>query len=443
MSIRGRRLGLAVALFAPPLVLAGRGPAPAAALVVASVAVITAGLLLVDDLMRRSALAAVSAPVALLLLYGTGLLWAEAAEPGLSALAFLVGAVAIRAWWPRAPESAGRACVEGAGGGLALLALALLTESATAAARLHVRHPVLLDSLFAPRHGLLFWTPALTAGVLGLATLAARGRKAALGGLTGLGAMALANAFLRPWWSGGFANARVLPALPLLAIGLGVPLEAVRLSARRRPLRLLAGAGALLVGWNLLLMAQYRAEMIPRDDTVAFPAVAENAARLVSAAVGTPAAWPANWVFAARERVPPARYDLLGGRDLLASLPAQIDLGDLDTSAALLGEGWSVRHACGTALCREVEGRARMFLPVVDPRPAWMRVRAQGAGTLRVSLNGTQVATGVLDERPRDVVAALPRERLRGGTNQVEFALSPGGHALIAAVRLVPAPEAP
>src|SRR6185369_3711987 len=170
---------------------------------------------------------------------------------------------------------------------------------------------------------------------------------------------------------------RFLPALSLFALGLATVLDLVQRVARRRPLRLAALAGGGLVAWNLLFMAQYRAEIIPRDDTVSFPAVAENSARLLSGMTGAPTAWPANWIFAARQGLPAARYDLLAGQDVLADGPAPIDVGDLG-SEAWLGEGWSVRHPCGASVCREVEGRARLFLPVVDVRPAAVSVHAQG-----------------------------------------------------------------
>jgi hypothetical protein len=260
--------------------------------------------------------------------------------------------------------------------------------------------------------------------------------------LVALGVLALASAILRPWWAGGVGNARVLPALPLLALGLAILADGARAMARDRPLRVLAGAGALLVAWNLLFMAQYRAEMIPRDDTVSFPAVAENAALLLASAAGAPNAWPANWLFAARTGLPAARYDRLGGRDLLAAVPVVIDIGDLDSDAALLAEGWSVRHPCAGAVCREVEGRARILLPVVDPRDVELRVRALGTGTLRVRLEGA-TATAALHSTFEDVVLPLGRESFRAGANAVVLEVSPGGQALVDGLALLPRAGAP
>ena len=185
-------------------------------------------------------------------------------------------------------------------------------------------------------------------------------------------------------------------------------------------------------------MAQYRAELIPRDDTVSFPAVAENSARLLAETTGAPTAWPANWIFAAHRDLPVARYDLLGGQDVLADGPTRIDVGDRESEAAWLGGGWSVRHPCGASVCREVEGRAVVYLPFVDPRPATVLVHAQGSGTLRLVLNGREVAQGPLASAFAEVGASADRGSLERGPNELVLEVSPGGQALVDAVRIVP-----
>jgi hypothetical protein len=224
----------------------------------------------------------------------------------------------------------------------------------------------------------------------------------------------------------------------VFALGLATMLDLLRTSAERRPLRVAAGAGALLVAWNLLLMAQYRAELIPRDDTVSFPAVAENSARLLSGTTGAPTAWPANWIFAARRHLPVARYDLLAGQDVLADGPTRVDVGGLESEAGRLGGGWSVRHPCGASVCREVEGRALVFLPLVDVRPATVRVHAAGSGTLRLLLNGRPFAQASLASAFSDVAATADRARLERGPNELVLEISPGGQALVDAVRIIP-----
>jgi hypothetical protein len=430
-----RSSALLAAVALPPFVLWASGRAAAGWPVLAAIAAVSAGLLLLERGLGDGGFREVAVPTAIAVLYGTGLLWYEVVEPGPGALLFLFGAALARAGGRRLdrPALAGAA---GAVMGAVLLGLGLLGE-ALRDPRVVVATPLLLDSLFSSRHGLLFWTPVLTAALLGLLARAARGRADAWGALGAIATMAAVNACLRPWWSGGLGNERFAAALPLFALGLAVVLDGLRRTALRRPLRLAAVAGAALVAWNLLLMAQYRAETIPRDDTVSFPVVAENSARLVSAAVGAPTAWPANWIFARRHALPPGRFDLLAGQDVLAAGARPIDIGDLATDGALLAEGWSVRHPCGPDVCREVEGRARLLLPVVDPRAAEVWIRAMGAGTLQVAVNGRPLAAAVLAGEFTEVGGRLAEGALHRGPNEVVLDVGTDGRALVDGVRIV------
>jgi hypothetical protein len=408
---------------------------------VASILAISASLAILERDLRTAGLALVSVPTGILALYGTGLVWHEVVEPDPTALALVAGTLLVRAWSHGVGRARAAAVASGGVLGIVLASLALGAE-VVAGGHPSLARPALLDSLFSSRHGLLFWAPLLTIAVFGLALRARRGHRDAAGALSALGVLALVNASLRPWWSGGLGNARFLPALPLFALGLATALDLLRTTAQRRPLRVAALAGALLVAWNLLLMAQYRTELIPRDDTVSFPAVAENSARLLAEMAGAPTAWPANWIFAAEHKLPVARYDRLAGQDVLADGPMRIEVGDLDTEA-WLGGGWSVRHPCGLLVCREVEGRARLFLPVVDVRPADVLVRAQGSGTLRLILNRRHLAQGLLSDRFAELGATADGGWLVRGPNELVLEVSPGGRALVDAVRVVPLERAP
>jgi hypothetical protein len=434
----GRTAGVLTVAALPPLALvaAGRTSAPPLP-VLASILAIAIGLAILERALREAGRASVSVAASLLTLYGTGLLWHEVVQPGLTGLTFVAGAFLMRAWRPRVERDRVPALASGGALAVAIVVVVLLSE-VVAGNRLSTARPAPLDSLFSSRHGLFFWTPLLTLAIFGLVRRAIRGHRDAAGALSALAVLALVNASLRPWWSGGFANARFVPALPLFALGLSELLDLVRATARRRPLRMAALAGALLVAWNLLLMAQYRAELIPRDDTVSFPAVAENSARLLAGMAGAPTAWPANWIFAARGDLPAARYDLLGGQDVLADGPLRIDVGDLESEAAWLGAGWSVRHPCGSSVCREVEGRAQLLLPVADLRPATVRVSAQGSGTLRLLLNGRPFAQASLAPAFAEVGATADASGLRPGPNELVLEVSPGGQAQVDEVRVAP-----
>ena len=63
---------------------------------------------------------------------------------------------------------------------------------------------------------------------------------------------------------------RSLTWAPFLLPGMAQCFERARAFATRRPERVLAGAGALLVLWNILFMEQYRRRLLPSDDTVSF-----------------------------------------------------------------------------------------------------------------------------------------------------------------------------
>jgi hypothetical protein len=301
-----------------------------------------------------------------------------------------------------------------------------------------------LDGLFSSWSGLLFWSPILWLAVYGCVRERGSGTSEAL--LPVLVVAAAVGAVTPD--DGPYPGMLFAPVLPLLAVGLGRALAAIRDSARRHPLRAVAAGIAVLAAGNALLMGQYRDGRIPRDDTVAFPRVARNAAATVSGAVGSPNAWPANWIFAARHDVSPARYDLLGGVSLFGRVTpggaprggrgeAVLDVGHLPTDEAVLRGGWSVRHPCGAGVCRAVEGRAGVLAPIRDPLAADLSVAAEGAGTLRVEVNGVAVLETPLAGAEVHTVR-LPAARFRRGLNSIALTVSPGGRALVDRITFTP-----
>jgi hypothetical protein len=301
---------------------------------------------------------------------------------------------------------------------------------------LHLRRPALLETFFSSRHGLLYWTPILWAGFLGFAPMLVRWRRTALLLLLPVALLSYVNASSGDWWAGGsYSNRRFDSVLPFLAVGWAASLAVLRRVAARWPGAVLSTAGAGLALWNALFMEQYRRGAIPRDDTVYFARVAENSADLFATAFGSPVAWPANWLFALRHGLPPDRYDLMVGKYLFFmqnNLGGVIDVGaDPGLDAALLGEGWGVRAPCGDAVCRAVEGRARLFAALLAPEELELTVRAAGAGPLRVAVNGTEVVEGVLQDGLDDFTAHVPRERWRSGLNEVALQTTPGGAAQV------------
>jgi hypothetical protein len=297
-----------------------------------------------------------------------------------------------------------------------------------------------LDGLFSSWSGLLFWSPVLWLGLAGCLREGPARRAAALGPALLVAAAVGAVTFD----SGPYRGARFAPVLPLLALGLARALDGIRSLTLHRPLVPVATGIAALAAWNALLMGQYRDGRIPRDDTVSFPRIAQNAAATVSATVGSPTAWPANWIFAARHHVRATRYDLLGGVDLFgpvargAALPrgplgyeGVIDVGHLPTDEALLEGGWSVRHPCGVEVCRAVLGTAGLVAPIREPRDVDVMLSAAGAGTVTMAVNGVPVLVAPLTAGVQAHFVRLPRARLRRGLNAIVLTMPPGGGALV------------
>lgn len=398
---------------------------------VAAMAGAAGGLAVLYGPLRDVASRAAARAACVLLLCGTALGWAVTVAPHRAAGAFLLSAVAV--WWSR--RAWGRRWMAAHVAG-AFLLFGLALGVALAAEQAPLRPPRFGETLFSSRGGLLFWNPLLWAGLLGLPSLWRREPRWTAGLAAGLAGGVLVLSCWPAEASGPWAAARWLPLLPLLAPGLAASLDGLAKTAARSPARLLAGAGALLVAWNLLFMEQYRSGRLPRDATVSFAVVAENNAALLSRLVGSPPAWPANWVFAWRHELPPDRFDLVAGKRLPAADDGsrEIDVGDLGTDAALLLEGWSVRHPCGDAVCRDVEGRARMLAPLEEPRPFDVSVLAAGEGQLSVAVNGVTLGVQALTPTlaPLRFATAAPGRRL----NEVSLAVAPGGRARVDRVRL-------
>ena len=456
---------------------------------IASLAYGVAGLLLIYSLLAASVQRAAAFWTVGLLLYATFLYWYMVHEAVMShAPSFFMAALVLRIWWagraelswPRAtalgltiglaatvrwqngvllllpaltlletlrhrsasgrPAALGRALVQGpailvafALGALpqmlawkAVFGQYLLDDPPHGSDFLRLDHPYLLETFFSSRHGLLYWTPVLWLAFLGFIPFIRRARRTALSLLLPLLIMTYVNVCSGDWWAGGsFSNRRFDSALPLLACGLAYALDALLTAVRRRPGRLLVAAAACLVLWNHLFMLQYRRNLIPRDDVVSFARVARNNAGLLAQAVGTPLAWPANWIFAWRHDLPVAQYDLAVGKYLFYrqnNLEGVIDLGDPAVDPALLDAGWTRLRPCGPgAVCRSVREHARVFAPLDVPETLDVAVHARGRGTLSMAVNRRPVAELPLANELQALRVRVPAELWRRELNEIAF----------------------
>ncbi len=252
-------------------------------------------------------------------------------------------------------------------------------------------HPLgVLESLWSPLGGLAYRSPVSWLGALGVGLHARRGGVGST--LGAAAALVVLGVSVLPRGVPLGRDPAMVGVLVALTPGIAILLSTIRALGRRHPMRLLWIGTAALSVWNLLFMEQYRREMIPRDNTVAFPRIASNNAALVARALGSPIGWPANWLFAEESAVPVAAYDRLAFRRLFAPEDERrrtvIDVGDVTTEGGYLVDGWSVRHGCGDAVCREVEGRGRLLVTLEEPEPVGLHLRLEGEGALTVTLNG-------------------------------------------------------
>jgi hypothetical protein len=289
--------------------------------------------------------------------------------------------------------------------------------------------PFLLETLFSSRHGLLFWTPALWLAYLGLGLLLVRRPALALPLALPVAAMTYVNACAGDWWAGGsFSNRRFDSALPLLAFGLAASIEALLSLLAARPGLALGAIALPLAVWNVGVLEQERQGLVPAGDAVSFAERTEHTARLLGGAVGSPPAWPANWLFAWQTGRPASQYDVLVGRYLFYrqnNLGGLVDLGSAGDEA-LLGEGWGPAETWDGASARALIGRARLFAPLDEPEDLRITVRVAGGSELRVSVNGR--AAGTVSPGPSwaEHTVATPAALWRRNLNEVVLEAGPG-----------------
>lgn len=228
--------------------------------------------------------------------------------------------------------------------------------------------------------------------------------------------------------------------IPFLLPGMAWSFMRIQDLATRKPAWVITGVGLLMTLWNLLFMEQYRTRLIPSDDTVSFPQVTANSAALLSHNVGTPAAWPANWIFAMRLAGPMDQWDAVASRRLFSDPTAAIsiiELGDDATPFApdlpLLMEGFGQRRTCGQGWCRDLDGAGRILLPIQNAgqKDFIINVRARGSANLTLSMEDAPGSTVALSDELVDATLRVPGRVLRPGLNVLSLRTADGGRATI------------
>jgi hypothetical protein len=304
-------------------------------------------------------------------------------------------------------------------------------------------------TLFSPRQGLLPHAPLFAVSLLGLGLLLRSPGTRTLAGasLAALALLALVNGAVYDWWGWGFGARRYTVALPLFAIGLGGFVDRARALLRRHEKRLPAvvvgGVVLLPLLFNLQLCREYsKGNLDPGDRSSTrhiYGAVATGFLRDLSASVGNPLSFPANWAYAFRWGVEADRYDRLHGAHLLddnhvganphsPTLKEQLNLADGYAKDFLLS-GWGepgVHHGVRSLALRDLTGRLLVPLNVTKAVRLTLRGRPVVAGTvLRLRFNGQEIFRETLGPGWQTVNGLVPRRAIRRGGNELELIHEP------------------
>lgn len=286
-----------------------------------------------------------------------------------------------------------------------------------------------IDTLFSSWHGFLSWTPVAYLAVIGTMGYLRREWRWA--------AATLAILFLTAWingstqdWAGGwsFGGRRFSSALAMLAPGLAIVIE----FTLRRPLVALAPLVAAALWWNHLLMVQYTAGMLPKDEPVAFGRIVRQQAELLTRSpYWYPFAFPANVWFAWREGVPVDKYDVLSPVTPGPSFSLTFDRH----AEAFLLSGWEVPGGDDWGPSWWIGGSpATMAIPLaLEEGDVTIRVRTRTRfeeppvrALMALDVNGREVGrftAGLPDAATSEFVipAAEARTLFRRGFNQMSF----------------------
>ena len=294
---------------------------------------------------------------------------------------------------------------------------------------LHLWDSRWIDTLFSSWHGFLSWSPVAYVALAGTFAYLRREWRWAASALLILLLTAWINGATQDWAGGwSFGGRRFSSALVMLAPGLAVVIEFVR----RRPLVALAPLVVAALWWNHLLMVQYTAGMLPKDEPVSFGRIVRQQAELhTRSPYWYPFAFPANLWFAWRQGVPVDKYDVLSPETPKATFSLAFDR----VAERFLLSGWDVPGGDDWGSCWWIGGTPATLavpldLPVGD---VTIRVRARTRfeeppvrATMAVDVNGREVGrfvAGLPDATTSEVVVSADTARavFRRGFNEVGF----------------------
>jgi hypothetical protein len=294
-------------------------------------------------------------------------------------------------------------------------------------------HPQIVDILWSSRNGLLSWSPVLYLAAIGLVMFAVAFPSVGVPSLVAVAIMTYFNSTIQDWWgSDGFGGRRFDGIIPMLCLGAASFITYAAAVTRRHPLRALAAGAGVLVIWNLTLMSAAHDGAFRIGTTVSYGDTFAAQGRAFHRWFGNPFSYPASLLFALRNRVPPASYDLLRTNRFLADplRPyGRIDIGSDD--GWLLEDGWHGPEHEGSVTFRWAASPAQVIVPLDRSAALTVQVRMHSFAfpsappqTLTIAVNGHSFGPVAVHETWDTLEFATDADAWRGGVNRLrlEFA---------------------
>ena len=375
-----------------------------------------AGLIAIQERLRREFPPVVATLTTLLLFGGTSLLWSmttatafadAAAFAAVSALLFLASRLRLAA-------------------GAVVWILVVMTPWFL---KRLTGDPGGSGALFSSSQGFLSLTPVAYLAVIGSVFYLRRNPLWAIAAFAVLSIWVVgANGLLPGGGMAAFPHG-LTSALALFAPGLAVVID----FARRRPLVAVVPLILLALANNYWLMVQYTTGMIPKNAPVSFAAMMRQQADVhTRSPFFYPFAFPANAWFALRERLPIDRYELLAFEPRSESLDLTMDRG----ADRFLLDGWDAPGPDEVGPVRWIgASRATIVLPLTPDASRGLEVTVTSRARLEVppvhvdlglELNGHEIGRFVVPAtQPTDVRAIIPATAVgrftRAGYNRLTF----------------------
>jgi hypothetical protein len=290
--------------------------------------------------------------------------------------------------------------------------------------------PRVLDILWSARNGLFSTSPVLYLAALGLIVFARVRPAIGVPALLAIALMIYFNACIQDWWgSAGFGGRRFDGTIPLFALGAAAFIETAAAVARRHAVAFVTAALAVLVVWNLGLMAAANAGVVRIGETLSFDRAWAAQAREVHSWFGNPFTYPASLLFALRNGVSPSEYDLLSTNRFLSDPlqpNARVDIGANDEW--LVEEGWHAAERDGAVSFRWAQSAAVLRIPLDHRDTLRVEVRLHAFAfpgappqALTMSANGHPCAPLPVGPAWQTVECLLDSTAWRSGLNHLSL----------------------